>query len=252
MTSNPRDWNRRHEFYSSFTGFGALTISKTMQGELTGTAARLAITGTASRLTITGTTATHRGFAGTASRLTATGTNATQGGFAGTAARLAATGTNATQGGFAGTAARLAATGTSTRFNDTRTARRGRLSRSNARLNNARTTAGWDGFAGTSQAMVITPMTTTPMIVKIALIDVRRIPGTTTPDMVAVTISPITRYSFIPGWGITIIRPSVIMVFGTIPTTAPGSPPPTTLEKQFYRNVRNRIYIGSGQNNHIR
>jgi hypothetical protein len=224
MTSNRQDWNRRHEFYSSPTGFGALTISKTTQGGLNGTASRLATTRTA---------------------------------------------------------AGLAATGTSARFNDTRTARRDRLSRSNARLNNARTTARWDGFAGTtdtqdgfagttarlnnagttarwdgfagtSQAMVITPMTTTPMIVKIALIDVRRIPGTTTPDMVAVTISPIMRYSFIPGWGITIIRPSVIMVFGTIPTTAPGSPPPTTLEKQFYRNVRNRIYIGSGQNNHIR
>ena len=34
--------------------------------------------------------------------------------------------------------------------------------------------------------------------------------------------------------------------------TTPRSPPPTSLEKYFFLNVRNGIYIRSGQYNHIR
>jgi hypothetical protein len=67
--------------------------------------------------------------------------------------------------------------------------------------------------ARASQSMIIAPMTTTPMIVQIAMIDARRIPRTTTPDMGAVIMPPIGRNFSMPGGIITMMRPPVIMIF---------------------------------------
>ncbi|MBN2438526.1 MAG: hypothetical protein JXL20_07985 [Deltaproteobacteria bacterium] len=239
-----------HDIHSSPAGFGWIIVSKAAQGGLAGTAG-FAATGTASRFAPTWTNCRRSGFAGTT-----TGTDRRRCGLAGTAAGMTDTGFDDSGtrgwGGLPGNNTGLAAT-THTRLTDTGThGRRDGFAGCNNRLTDAGTTARRDRFAGTSQAMIITPMTTAPMIVKIALIDMRRIPGTTAPDMVAVTLSPITGYSFIPGREIPIISPSVIMVFGTIPMAAPGSPPPTSLEKQFHLNIGNRIHIGSGQHNHIR
>lgn len=103
--------------------------------------------------------------------------------------------------------------------------------------------------AGTPPAAVSAGLTPTTMTPRFAAL---MIPGTTTPPVISVTISPIMGHSSMPRWNTAIITPSAVIVLRTIPMTIPGSPPPPPPVKHFFLNIGNGINIHAGQHNHIR
>lgn len=86
-------------------------------------------------------------------------------------------------------------------------------------------------------------------IALLAVVDVIRVPGTPSPNAVAVTMSPIGRQFFMPCRIPPVIDPSAIVVSGAVPVSAVMPPPPPASEKYLLRNIGDNVHACSGQNN---
>jgi len=77
------------------------------------------------------------------------------------------------------------------------------------------------------------------------------VPGLTSPLMLAVFMSPISRHLAIKRWNAGIVVPTTIIVLGTVPVPLPWTPPPAVEEKDVLINIWDIIDISLRQDDHL-